>query len=47
MIADANKITVSEVKLFCKGKVMKDHFILSDFKLTSDDILNLVLPEPV
>lgn len=43
-IADKFQITVSEVKLIGKGKVLKDHLPFSDFGLAATNVVNLVLP---
>lgn len=37
--------TASEVKLLCKGKVLKDHMPLSEYKITEKDIINANLPQ--
>ena len=44
MIAEKFSITVSEVKLICKGKVLKDHLPISDYKITDADTINANIP---
>ncbi len=43
-LAEKHGLTVSEIKFICKGKVLKDHIPIAEYKLTEADVINLNLP---
>ena len=43
-MAEKYLITISEVKLLCKGKVLKDHLPITDYKITEADLINADIP---
>jgi len=44
-LAEKHGLTISEIKLISKGKVLKDHLPISDFKLSEADIINFNIPQ--
>jgi len=43
-LAEKFGLTLSEIKLISKGKVLKDHVPINEYKLTATDIINVNLP---